>query len=179
MDVTGGNLSKVPRNSPIPLGMVHLPCYLGQRKQANLGQGDVSLLGTIEALTYKHDIASVALGSRQAEANVVRMMLKEANALAALAAAKRVVAASREAVAHAEVELAASHETEAKHRVVYLTRLYEVARQNLTDALLQVKEFEREQENAGLKESKRKLLNAIAEEAMAEEVVRSMTITLD
>ncbi|KAJ7708452.1 hypothetical protein B0H16DRAFT_1717170 [Mycena metata] len=155
-DVTGGDLSKIPRNSPIPLEM-----------------GNISLLGNIEALTYKHDIASVALGSRQAEANVVQMMLKEANALATLAAAKGVVAASREAVAHAEVELAASHEMEANHRVVYLTRLYEVARQNLTDALLQVKDFEREQENVGLRVSKRK------QEAMAEDVVRSMTVTLD
>ncbi|KAJ7040132.1 hypothetical protein C8F04DRAFT_1254279 [Mycena alexandri] len=146
-DITGGQKGKFPRNSPIPINL-----------------GNLSLLAPNEELVFHHDIASVMLDSREAEAYVVQKLLEEAKAAATLAA-------SREAVATAEVKLAATHQKEARHRVNYFTRLYEVARQNVVDAKLQVDMFEEEQEKVGVKLRERNY--------GSQEAGRSVTVILD
>ncbi|KAJ7735195.1 hypothetical protein B0H16DRAFT_1731457 [Mycena metata] len=139
MDV--GQPGKLPRNTSIPLDL-----------------GNVSLLGTNEELVFKHDIASVMLDTREAEALVVQTLLNEAKVAVSLAAshgetAKVALAAAkaREAVATAEVQLAVSREKEARHRVNYFSRLFEIARQNINDARLQVIQLEVEEEKTGVK----------------------------
>ncbi|KAJ7017067.1 hypothetical protein C8F04DRAFT_1111454 [Mycena alexandri] len=132
---------KHPRNTKIPLDL-----------------GNVSLLSGNEELVFKHDISSVMLDTRKAEALVVQMLLNEAKVEVSLAAshgetAKVALAAAkaREAVVTAEVQLAASREKEARHRVNYFSRLWEIARQNVNDAELQVIQFEVEEERIGVK----------------------------
>ncbi|KAJ7741686.1 hypothetical protein B0H16DRAFT_1728464 [Mycena metata] len=132
---------KHPRNTKIPLNL-----------------GNVSLLSGNEELVFKHDIASVMLDTRKAEALVAQMLLDEAKVEVSLAAshgetAKVALAAAkaREAVVTAEVQLAGSREKEARHRVNYFSRLWEVARQNVNDAQLQVIQFEVEEERIGVK----------------------------
>ncbi|KAJ7016184.1 hypothetical protein C8F04DRAFT_1164590 [Mycena alexandri] len=126
---------KHPRNTKIPLDL-----------------GNVSLLSGNEELVFKHDISSVMLDTRKAEALVVQMFEVSLaashgeTAKVALAAAK-----AREAVVTAEVQLAASREKEARHRVNYFSRLWEIARQNVNDAELQVIQFEVEEERIGVK----------------------------
>ncbi|KAJ7772186.1 hypothetical protein B0H16DRAFT_1714399 [Mycena metata] len=139
MDV--GQPGKLPRNTSIPLDL-----------------GNVSLLGTNEELVFKHDIASVMLDTREAEALVVQTRLNEAKVAVSLAAshgetAKVALAAAkaREAVATAEVQLAVSREKEACHRVNYFSRLFEIAHQNINDARLQVIQLEVEEEKTGVK----------------------------
>ncbi|KAJ7029160.1 hypothetical protein C8F04DRAFT_1265215 [Mycena alexandri] len=116
-----------------------------------------------EELVFHHDIASVMLDSREAEAYVMQKLLEEAKAAATLAA-------SREAVATAEVKLAATHQKEARHRVNF-THLYEVARQNVVDAKLQVDMFEEEQEKVGVKLKEKNY--------GSQEAGRSVTVILD
>ncbi|KAJ7041490.1 hypothetical protein C8F04DRAFT_1079004 [Mycena alexandri] len=158
MDV--GQPGKLPRNTPIPLDL-----------------GNVSLLGANEELVFKHDIASVMLDTREAEALVVQMLLNEAKAAVTLAAshaatakAAATLAASREAVATAEVQLAVSREKEARHRVNYFSRLWEVARQNVNDARLEVIQLEVEEEKTGVKLKENRDVH-IGE--------RTITVTLD
>lgn len=98
------------------------------------------------------------LDTRKAEALVAQMLLDEAKVEVSLAAshgetAKVALAAAkaREAVVTAEVQLAVSREKEARHRVNYFSRLWEVARQNVNDAQLQVIQFEVEEERIGVK----------------------------
>ncbi|KAJ7030183.1 hypothetical protein C8F04DRAFT_1236636 [Mycena alexandri] len=153
MEAAGGLQGKFPKTSPVPLNL-----------------GTLSLLGSNEELVFKHDIASVMLDSREAEALVVQMMLNEAKAAAAVATASATLAASREAVATAEVKLAATHEKEARHLVNYFTRLYEVARQNINNARLEVIDLEVEQEKAGVK---------LKDKRHAQEIGRSINVTLD
>jgi DNA-binding protein H-NS len=81
------------------------------------------------------------LNSREAEAEMAHTLLEEAK--------------SKEAVANAEAKLAAAHAAEAKRRVHYFSRIFEVAEQNVTDAHLFLSLLESEQEKAGLKEPKR------------------------
>ncbi|KAJ7029584.1 hypothetical protein C8F04DRAFT_1264855 [Mycena alexandri] len=138
MDV--GQPGKHPRNTKIPLDL-----------------GNVSLLSGKEELVFKHDIASVMLDTRKPKALVVQMLLDEAKVEVSLAASHGettqvalAAAKAREAVVTAEVQLAASREKEARHHVNYFSRLWEIARQIVNDAELQVIQFEVEEERVGV-----------------------------
>ncbi|KAJ7769907.1 hypothetical protein B0H16DRAFT_1452287 [Mycena metata] len=99
----------------------------------------MSLLSPAEELRFKVDIATSVHNSCQAEAQVVRALVAEA-----------------EAALHcrqAEIKMAASREIEAQRRVEYLHRLSEVASQNAMDAGFQADLIRLEARKAGVEVS--------------------------